>query len=95
MFGTATTFRSNGILNGLLLLEEAVRVLLRLKDGMNIETFRRLIAAGVGGLFVLAGFLLPQFVAYQEYCTTSSQDRRPWCERTLPSVYTFVQEHYW
>lgn len=95
MFGAATTFRSNGILTGFLLLEEAVRVLLRLKDGLNIVNLRRLVAAGVGGLFVLAGFLLPQLVAYQEYCTTSSLDRRPWCGRTLPSVYTFVQEHYW
>lgn len=95
MFGAATTFRSNGILNGLLLLEEAVRVLLRLKDGLKVETLRRLLASGIGGLFVAAGFLLPQLVAYQEYCGGRSQDRRPWCGRTPPSIYTFVQEHYW
>ena len=95
MFGAATTFRSNGILNGLLLLEEAFRVLFRLKNGLKVETLRRLIAAGLGGLFVLAGFLLPQLIAYQEYCGDSSAEKRPWCKRTLPSIYTFVQDYYW
>lgn len=92
-FGIATTFRSNGILNGLLLLEEAFRVLFLLRNEFRLAIVRRLVATGVGGLIVAGGFLLPQYIAYQEFCTL--EVRRPWCEDSLPSIYTFVQEHYW
>jgi phosphatidylinositol glycan class V len=94
-FGIATTFRSNGILNGLLLLEEAFRTLWSLKIDSRISTFRRLIATGLGGLSVAVGFLLPQYIAYTEYCGNSGISTRTWCERSLPSIYTFVQDHYW
>jgi phosphatidylinositol glycan class V len=95
-FGIATAFRSNGIINGLLLLEEAFRVLFRLQKGFNMSTIRRLGLTGLGGLSVAAGFLLPQYIAYSEYCGHASvQISRPWCERALPSIYTFVQAHYW
>ncbi|PVH89899.1 glycosyltransferase family 76 protein [Cadophora sp. DSE1049] len=94
-FGTATTFRSNGILNGLLLLEEAFRALFALKDGLQFSTFRRLLATGLGGLIVGAGFLIPQYIAYSEYCGGADTDMRPWCQRSIPSIYTFVQDYYW
>jgi GPI mannosyltransferase 2 len=94
-FGIATTFRSNGILNGLLLLEEAFRILWSLKSDSRISAFRRLLATGLGGLSVAVGFLLPQYIAYTEYCGNSGTNTRTWCKRTLPSIYTFVQDHYW
>jgi len=94
LFGVATTFRSNGVLNGLLLLEEAFRTLGRLKDGPQLATIRHLIATGMGGLCVAAGLLTPQYIAFSEYCGDLTRSR-PWCQRTLPSIYTFVQEHYW
>lgn len=96
-FGAATAFRSNGIFNGLLLLEEAIRLLVSLRAGLRYEVIRRLIATGLGGVFVAAGFVLPQLVAYREYCGALGDflGRRPWCDKTLPSIYTFVQEHYW
>lgn len=94
-FGIAATFRSNGILNGLLLLEEALRTLWSLKHGVRVSSFRRLIATGLGGLCVAVGFLLPQYIAYTEYCGNSGINTRTWCKRTLPSIYTFVQDHYW
>ena len=94
-FGIATTFRSNGILNGLLLLEEAFRTLWSLKTKFQFSTIRRLVATGLGGLSVAVGFLLPQYIAYTEYCGDSDTDRRVWCKNTLPSIYTFVQDHYW
>lgn len=96
LFGIATTIRSNGILNGLLLLEEATRVLLSLKDGLSFNTLRRLLATGVGGMAVGAGSLIPQYIAYIEYCGQPGiDDLRPWCRSMPPSIYTFVQDHYW
>ncbi len=96
LFGIATTFRSNGILNGMLLLEEALRCLYGLKrDMLDVATLRRLIATGIGGLCVASGFLLPQYIAYSEYCRDFGVVVRPWCNRVVPSIYTFVQDHYW
>lgn len=95
VFGLATTLRSNGIFNGLLLLEEALRNLFYFRSDPSLVRIRRLVATGLGGLCVGAGFLLPQYIAYSEYCTQTSVQSRPWCEKTLPSIYTFVQEHYW
>lgn len=94
-FGIATTFRSNGILNGLLLLEEAFRTLLALKHSFSLSVLRRLLATGLGGMCVGAGFVIPQYIAYSEYCGEANEVLRPWCQRYLPSIYTFVQDHYW
>jgi len=95
-FGIATTFRSNGILSGLLLLEEAFRVLVGVRDTFQFSTVRRLISTGLGGVFVSVGFLLPQYIAYKEYCMDAENPIvRPWCTKSLPSIYTFVQDHYW
>ncbi|KAF7875084.1 hypothetical protein EAF04_002256 [Stromatinia cepivora] len=96
VFGVATTFRSNALLNGLLLLEEAFRTLVSLGNGFNITTFRHLIVTGLGGICVGIGFLTPQYLAYQEYCAaTDVENTRTWCRNTIPSVYTFVQAYYW
>lgn len=64
---------------------------------------RRLLALGIGGVTVAAGSFVPQFVAYQRYCVDPLDGaaealgmlRRPWCEGYMPSIYTFVQDHYW
>ncbi|KAM0168408.1 hypothetical protein ACHAPF_011026 [Botrytis cinerea] len=96
VFGLATTFRSNALLNGLLLLEEAFRILLSLSNGFNIFAVRRLIITGLGGMCVGIGFLTPQYIAYQEYCgVTGIVNPRIWCSNTLPSIYAFVQAFYW
>ncbi|KAK0708276.1 GPI mannosyltransferase 2, partial [Lasiosphaeris hirsuta] len=115
-FGLATAFRSNGILNGVPFAWEFLELLLSFTSALFIgrshrptaavaDTFRRLAALGIGGVAVAAGSLIPQAVAYQQFCSGSSdaeapggdalQPRRPWCEDYFPSIYAFVQQHYW
>lgn len=93
VLGLATAFRSNGLLNGILLLEEAFRTLFSLRRGFQLSAVRRLLATGLGGLAVAFGFLFPQYIAYSEYCGQNTG--RPWCDEKFPSVYVFVQAHYW
>jgi phosphatidylinositol glycan class V len=93
LYGISTLFRSNGLLSGLLFAVEAVLAsvaLLKFKKGDDV---RRLMAAIIGGLFVAAGSVIPQYFAWKLYC--SAETPRPWCSRLVPSIYTFVQEAYW
>ncbi|KAI0477609.1 glycosyltransferase family 76 protein [Xylariaceae sp. FL0804] len=93
-FGLAVLFRSNGLLNGVLFAGELGREILRSR--FSWSSVRRQLVLVVGGSAVAAGFLLPQVVAYRTFCLgTSSDETRSWCTRRLPSIYSFVQEHYW
>ncbi|KAL2020396.1 hypothetical protein VTK56DRAFT_8439 [Thermocarpiscus australiensis] len=95
LFGLATAFRSNGILNGIPFAWEVLR-LLPVLPRHSLDTVRRLLALGIGGVFVAAGTIGPQAVAYLRFCSgTPGAQPRPWCRGYLPSIYTFVQQHYW
>ena len=67
----------------------------------SMDAVRRLLALGLGGVAVAAGSIVPQAVAYQRFCSDASSisaeavSRRPWCQGYVPSIYTFVQQHYW
>ncbi|KAM3559922.1 hypothetical protein ARSEF4850_003916, partial [Beauveria asiatica] len=61
-------------------------------------------AAGVGGVLVAMGSAIPQYVAYTIYCggggggggeERAAVVRPPWCDRTVPSIYSYVQDVYW
>jgi phosphatidylinositol glycan class V len=99
LFGAATAFRSNGLLNGAPFAWEVLRHLPALfRRSTFIETLRRLAALGVGGVAVAAGSLGPQTAAYLRYCSSGASGEglpRPWCQGYLPSIFTFVQSHYW
>lgn len=94
-FGLATVFRSNGVLNGVLFAWQFAQQLARLLRHPT-DAVRRLIILGVGGLCVATGLVVPQLVAYQRFCFgAGGGEPRPWCESYLPSIYAFVQQHYW
>lgn len=92
-FGFATAFRSNGVLGGLLFAFELLR---ELSSPPTLASIRRRVTLIVGGSAIAIGFALPQVIAYLTFCSDClTTEKRPWCSKTLPSIYTFVQEHYW
>ncbi|KAI1380084.1 glycosyltransferase family 76 protein [Hypoxylon crocopeplum] len=92
-FGFASTFRSNGLLNG---IPFAVALAQELSAPPTISSIRRRCALIIGGLAIAIGFIAPQLVAYQTFCTIPSRTKlRPWCTSRFPSIYSFVQERYW
>lgn len=56
---------------------------------------RRMPATIIAGLLVAIGFAIPQYVAWVDYCSSSVTDKRPWCGRIPPSIYSWVQSEYW
>lgn len=95
VFGLATAFRSNGILNGIPFAWWFVQQLTQLPRH-PVPAGRRLFILGIGGVSVALGSVIPQFVAYRQFCSgVSGAKLRPWCNNMLPSIYTFVQHHYW
>ncbi|KAJ5544937.1 hypothetical protein N7535_006676 [Penicillium sp. DV-2018c] len=95
LFAVATMVRSNGILSGFLFAyDAAVLGWKTLTRGPTLHTSVRLAVIVLGGCIVGSGMVIPQFLAYRMYCM-SEDDVRPWCRRALPSIYGWVQEHYW
>jgi GPI mannosyltransferase 2 len=93
----ATLLRSNGVLSGIPYAWDAVaRVLDLARRNRDPPQIMRLVSLGLGGALIACGMILPQYKAYCEYCTgLQMEDVRPWCHAYLPSIFTFVQSHYW
>jgi phosphatidylinositol glycan class V len=92
-FAFAVNFRSNGTLNG---IPFAIELFRELSRQPTLNSIRRRLALLAGGSAIVLGFLIPQVAAYWTYCyNVLEPEVRPWCARRLPSIYSFVQEHYW
>ncbi|KAL3455252.1 DUF409 domain protein [Aspergillus heterothallicus] len=95
LFAVATSVRSNGILSGVLLaydaLWQAYNIILRRTSCTMIV---RLGFTVLSGSIVALGLLVPQYIAYTSYCVGNGH-LRPWCQSMLPSIYGWVQSHYW
>lgn len=93
-FGTASMIRGNGLLSGLVFAWDALAALPNLPRILkSFSEISRLASTVIAGLAVAIGYALPQVIAYQEYCTGGNS--RPWCTTIPPTIYTFVQSHYW
>ncbi|KAJ4295336.1 ER membrane glycoprotein subunit of the GPI transamidase complex-like protein [Kalmusia sp. IMI 367209] len=97
LFLLATWVRSNGLLSGLLFVFDVIGCVPSLmKMQLSRNDIRRLAITCISGALLGLGSLLPQYVAFREYCTAeSSSGARPWCYKTIPSIYTWVQSNYW
>ena len=95
-FGLATTVRSNGLLSGLVFaFDDLAHASSLLHSSNTISYFRRLCVTTVTGITMALVAAIPQYLAYVEYCRNPKGDSRPWCSDTFPSIYSWVQRHYW
>ncbi|KAI1322733.1 glycosyltransferase family 76 protein [Xylariaceae sp. FL0255] len=93
LFGLSLSFRSNGILNGILFMAYLLR---EMRSPLTVNSIRRRLALIGGGSAIAVGFIIPQIVAYRTYCYgTPESELRPWCTGYLPNIYSFVQRQYW
>lgn len=96
LFALATAVRSNGLLSGLILLYDVARYLpqmLHIRSSMH--DLCRVVVTCISGILIAIGFGGPQYLAYLDFCSISTSAIRPWCEHRIPSIYSWVQSHYW
>ncbi|KAI5282126.1 ER membrane glycoprotein subunit of the GPI transamidase complex-like protein, partial [Ascosphaera acerosa] len=98
LLAIATLLRSNGLLSGCIFAYDFATLAVQLVRSRPKATAAttvlvgRMVALLVAGTLVFCAFAGPQVVAFLQFCTAP---RRPWCHARIPSIYTFVQEHYW
>ncbi|KAF7592845.1 ER membrane glycoprotein subunit of the GPI transamidase complex-like protein [Aspergillus hancockii] len=63
-------------------------------QGISRDVFRRLSVIVIGGCVVALGLIVSQWLAYAAFCM-ADKPARVWCERLIPSIYGWVQVHYW
>lgn len=96
LFAVATTLRSNGLLSGLILLYDVARYLPQLLSmRSSVHDIYRIIVTCVSGVLIAISFVGPQYLAYRDFCIIGNPTVRPWCEKKIPSIYSWVQSYYW
>lgn len=95
VLGLATAIRSNGVANGLMFAVEALQAAAAFVRQPSVSSVAAVGAAGLGGILVALGSVVPQYVAYTIYCHGPDGAMREWCYYTVPSIYTYVQDVYW
>lgn len=95
-FSVAASTRSNGLLSGLIFAWDAIVYIKQIPltiRGQSVLALVRLGSTLLAGSLIAAAYALPQLGAYLHYCTGFND--RPWCARSIPSIYSWVQSHYW
>ncbi|KAL4999689.1 GPI mannosyltransferase 2 [Aspergillus recurvatus] len=93
-FAVATAVRSNGILSGILLAYDSFNQAYEIIARHSFRAAVRLCFVILSGCTVALGFIIPQYLAYTAYCMNEGVSR-PWCQSLVPSIYGWVQAHYW
>ncbi|KAL4908206.1 hypothetical protein BDW74DRAFT_98309 [Aspergillus multicolor] len=93
-FAVATAIRSNGILSGILLAYDAFSQAYKIITQRSFGSIIRLGFVVLSGCTVALGLIVPQYFAYTAYCMNENVSR-PWCQSLVPSIYGWVQAHYW
>lgn len=93
-FAISTLIRSNGLLHGTIFLIDAFTTLRTLLATRRPAHFFHLVSVIIAGSLIALAFALPQAIAYAEFCTPYTSSR-PWCTQIIPSIYSWVQKHYW
>ena len=92
-FAGATLVRSNGVVNiGYLGWVGLTQMIARRRDAARVAVLGAQTAALCA--IAVAPFVLVQAHGYLTYCVDGKLDR-PWCQASLPVLYSFVQSHYW
>jgi Gpi18-like mannosyltransferase len=87
-YAFATAFRANGLLlSGFLVWQ------VYWKPPRQISRLSAFLAPALA-VHCTAPFFLSQGFAYIRFCYAES-DRRQWCDKIIPSVYSHVQDQYW
>ena len=95
-FGVAVTFRGNGLLSGCIFAYDVVVIAWKILSRQDyFNHLRDFFVTIASGSLVALGYLIPQLLAFPEYCWIEVQEKRPWCSRWFPSIYAWVQSHYW
>jgi len=96
IFGIATTFRGNGLFSGLILVWDAITSIIKILQQTEVGlSLRSLVVVSASGVLMACVALVPQYLAYIEYCWTATEQGRPWCAAWIPSIYAYVQKKYW
>ncbi|KAJ9475495.1 GPI mannosyltransferase 2 [Pseudozyma hubeiensis] len=86
-FALATSFRANGTL---LVGYFSFKLVSEARSSTPISAALKL---ALSTILSISPNILFQTWAYGRFCL--GEEQRPWCQDRLPSIYTFVQSHYW
>lgn len=92
-FAVASSIRSNGVvMAGFIVYPALCRAYHALIAKRWTTVATSVLECSVGSLVSVTPFLVYLYTAYQRYCVGFT---RPWCEETVPNIYSFVQSFYW
>ncbi|KNE99023.1 hypothetical protein PSTG_07675 [Puccinia striiformis f. sp. tritici PST-78] len=94
--GLATSFRSIGVIQSIQFLPDWLTYLKTYKRTKSywIGLLRLTGQTLVLGSITCFPFIYDQIHAYLLFCVDPTA-QRPWCSNRIPSIYAFVQSHYW
>ncbi|KAJ8328132.1 ER membrane glycoprotein subunit of the GPI transamidase complex-like protein [Batrachochytrium dendrobatidis] len=89
----ASSLRGNGILFAGFFIWDLLHPFA--KHTIQTQTMYRIVRNTIALGVVVAPFILFQYYGWTLFCTENADTYRPWCNHRIPSIYSFVQAHYW